>query len=209
MGKIMIIHRAFDEVFRTWSNIAVIRAILDTSVGLTGNEVARTAGMDPHAAINALSRLEELGIVHRQRGGRDHIFTLNRNHYLVVKAIVPLFKIEKVFFDEVTSAIDKALGGNVVSIVLFGSVAQGNETAQSDFDICCIVKNEDQKDKVQAILNNLSSKFHKRFGIKLAPIFFMKDEFVKKAKNRNRLVNQIIESGKLITGKNPKLLIHG
>ena len=50
----MIIYRAFDEVFRTWSNVAVIRALLDTNTGFTGNEVARAASMHPNSALKAL-----------------------------------------------------------------------------------------------------------------------------------------------------------
>ena len=93
----MIIYRAFDEVFRTWSNVAVIRALLDTNTGFTGNEVARAASMHPNSALKALTLLEGLGIVNRQIGGRDHIFSLNREYFLVQEAILKVFGIESSF----------------------------------------------------------------------------------------------------------------
>ena len=86
----MVIHRPFDEVLRSWSHVAVLRAILDSAVGLTGNEIARVSGMQPRSALKALTSLEELGIVHRQRGGRDHLFTLNRDHFLTREGLLPL-----------------------------------------------------------------------------------------------------------------------
>ncbi|MGA2623864.1 MAG: helix-turn-helix domain-containing protein [Bacteroidota bacterium] len=86
----MIMHRVLDEVLRSWSHVAVLRALMDTSTGFTGNEVARVSGMQPRSALKALSSLEELGIVRRQRGGRDHLFTLNREHFLVREALLPI-----------------------------------------------------------------------------------------------------------------------
>lgn len=47
----MIIYRAFDEVFRSWSHVAVIRALIDTANGFTGNETARVSGMSRQEQI--------------------------------------------------------------------------------------------------------------------------------------------------------------
>ncbi len=204
----MIVNRVFDELFRTWSHVAVLRALQDTATGFTGNEVARVSGMDPKAALKALTSLENLGIVRRQRGGRDHIFTLNRNHYLMEHGVIPLFKIEQRFYEEVKTAIANAVKRQALSVILFGSVALGEETPQSDLDICCIVKNKPQQEKLQSILDSISPTLHNRFGVKVGPIFFTLGEFKKKASKRNQLIIQILEQGKIITGKNPKALLH-
>jgi predicted nucleotidyltransferase len=204
----MIVNRVFDELFRTWSNVAVLRALQDTASGFTGNEVARESGMDPKAALNALTRLEELGIVRRQRGGRDHIFTLNRNHYLVERAIIPIFSAEHKFLDEIYSLIAKSVKGQALSIVLFGSVARREDTPQSDLDICCIVKNKTQQEKLQMKLDEISSTLHNRFGVKIGPVYFTLDEFRKKESKQNPLIRQILDQGKVIIGKNPKVLLN-
>lgn len=204
----MIVNRVFDELFRTWSHVAVLRALQDTATGFTGNEVARVSGMDPKAALKALTSLENLGIVHRQRGGRDHIFTLNRNHYLVEHGVIPLFTIEQRFLEEVKYVIAKATKGEVLSIVLFGSVARKEETPQSDLDICCILKNKAQQEKLQSHLDRISSTLNSRFGVKISSVFLTLDEFKKKASRRNRLIKQIIDQGKVITGKNLKVLLN-
>ncbi|MHB9011355.1 MAG: nucleotidyltransferase domain-containing protein, partial [Ignavibacteriaceae bacterium] len=135
----MVINRALDEIFRTWSNVAVLRALLDTNTGFSGNEVARVAGMNPRSAFKALTSLEELGIVNRVVGGRDHIFTLNREHFLVQQIILKIYPIESKFLDEVISALSAILKGHVYSAVIFGSAARKEEKSLSDLDICCIV----------------------------------------------------------------------
>jgi predicted nucleotidyltransferase len=204
----MIINQPFDELFRTWSHIAILRVLRDTVIGFSGNEAARLAGMDPKAAFRALNSLEILGLVRRQRGGRDHIFNLNRSHYLIEQGIVPLFEVEENFFKEVKTVIAKTLKPFVVSSIIFGSVAKRQETPLSDLDICCIVKNNSQKEKAIMALNNISNKLYDRFGLKLGPIFLTVSQFKEKASKQNTLITEILEYGKLVVGLQPRKLLH-
>ncbi len=204
----MIAPRSIDQVFRSWSNVAVLRALQDTAVGFSGRQVARIAGMSIRSALQALTSLENLGIVRRQRGGRDHIFTINRNHYLVEKGIVPLFIVEQKFYEEINSVIANNLRRKALSVIIFGSAARREETPQSDLDLCCIVKNKIQLEKAQTGIDAISPLLHNRYGVKLGPIFFTITEFRKKSAGRNPLITQIVESGKVISGKNPKVLLN-
>lgn len=205
----MIIHRTLDEVFRSWSHVAVLRTLLDTNNGFTGNEVARAAGMQPRSAFKALTALEELGMVRRQRGGRDHLFTLNREHLLIQEAILPLYYSELQFSNIVVTAISAILKKPILCAVIFGSIARKEETPRSDLDLCCIVKRENEKDIVREMLDSESSSLNRKFGVKVAPIFFTLAEFRQKAKKKNLLIREIIEHGKVIVGKNLKVLLNG
>ena len=202
----MVIYRAFDEVFRSWSHVAVLRVLVDTATGFSGNEAARAAGMTPPAALKALTSLEELGVVHRQRGSREHLFTLNRNHYLVRDALLRLYRSERQFPEVVFVTLSAILRTAVVSAFVFGSVARKEETAQSDLDLCCIVKAEKHKEAVRTLLDKESSGLYKKFGIKLAPLFFTIDEFRKKAKTRNRLVRSVLANNRVIAGRHLRRL---
>ncbi|MCH7722545.1 MAG: nucleotidyltransferase domain-containing protein [Bacteroidetes bacterium] len=203
----MVIHRVFNEVFRTRSNVAVIRALLDTNTGFTGNEVARVSGMHPRSAFKALTLLEGLGIVNRQRGGRDHIFSLNREHFLVQEAILKIFQVESKFPAEVINTLASILKKQVYSAVIFGSAARREENILSDLDICCIVNSVRERLFVSDTLNKKSQILYNKFGINLAPIFFTKSEFIRKRKSQ--LVKSIANEGIIITGKNPKGLLNG
>jgi len=203
----MVINRTLDELFRTWSNIAVVRALLDTNIGFTGNEVARVSGMHPRSAFKALTLLEGLGIVNRQRGGRDHMFSLNREHYLVQEALLKVFQAESKFPEEIINTLAAILKKHVYSAVMFGSTARKEENILSDLDICCIVNLMTERLFVSDLLNTKASLLHRKFGIKLASIFFTKAEFIRKGKSQ--LVKSIVSEGILITGKDPKGLLHG
>jgi predicted nucleotidyltransferase len=203
----MVIHRVLDEVLRSWSHVAVLRTLLDTNIGRTGSEIARIAGMHPLSALRALSSLEVLGIVFRQRGGRDHIFTLNRNHVLVQQALLPLYSGEKNFPEAIASALTKLLRRRVISAVIFGSVARQEETPQSDLDLCCIVHDRRRQDSVRELLQSRASAIYRDFGIKIAPLILTVAEI--KAKSKTSVVRDIVRSGKLLTGRRFEELIRG
>lgn len=202
----MILNKVFDEIFRTRSNVAVMRALMDTNTGFSGNEVARVAGMHPRSAFKALTLLEGLGIVNRQIGGRDHIFSLNRDNFLLKEAILKVFQVELNFKNEVMNSLAYILKQQVYSAVVFGSVAKKEENPYSDLDICCIVNTSSEALKVKQILNEKSNMLYKRFGIKLAPIIFSKSQF--KNKKDSRLIRDIVNEGILITGRNIKGLFN-
>lgn len=203
----MVIHRVLDEIFRSWSHVAVFRTLIDTNTGCTGNEAARNAGMHPRSALKALTALEELGIVNRQRGGRDHLFTLNREHFLVKDILLPLYQTENMFPGVIKREIASILKKHVISAIIFGSVARKEEKPLSDLDLCCIVNSVKEKDNVRELLNSKLKLMNVRYGVKLAPVFFTITEF--KKKSNTQLMKEIVEQGIVITGKNPKALIHG
>ncbi len=153
----MVIHRPFDEVLRSWSHVAVLRTLLDSAVGFTGNHVARVSKMQPRSALKALSSLEVLGIVRRQRGGRDHLFTLNRQHLLVQEGLIPLYQAESKHERTLEDSLAAALEGKVIAALIFGSVARREEMPESDLDLCCVVQTENQKDIIRESLASLSS----------------------------------------------------
>lgn len=203
----MVIHRPFDEVLRAWSHVAVLRTLLDSTVGLTGNQVARTSGMQPRSALKALSSLEVLGIVRRQRGGRDHLFTLNREHLLVKEGLIPLYQAESKFALMLEESVSAALEGKVVAALIYGSVARKEEIPESDFDLCCVVRAENEKQIVRESLASLSSSFNLRFGVKVAPLFFSLEEI--KGNLRTPLIRRILQEGRTIIGKLPRELRRG
>jgi len=197
----MIINKVFDELFRTWSNVAVLRALLYTNKGFTGNETARNAGMNPRSAFKALGLLEDLGVVNRIRGGRDHIFTLNRENYLVQEVIQKLFESEKKLPEEIKKTLTSILKNKVICAVIFGSAVRGEETLYSDLDLCCIVKNKNEAETAGEALDSKNPELKNKYGIKLSPVYFTETEFIK---NRNKqLIKNIVAEGIVLTGKLP------
>ena len=205
----MIFHNVLDILFSTWSNTAVLRVLQHYSNGITGREISRLAGMNHRACQKALATLESIGIIERRRGGRDHLFTLNRSNILVTDGVLPLLAVEQEFSKKAFAFLAHKLKKQCISIILFGSVARNDETVASDIDLCLIV---DAKKRIPAtgdVVHSLAEEFRQRFGGNVAPFIITHKEFVRRAKRKQSPVSAIINEGIVVDGLSLEKLVNG
>lgn len=205
----MIVHKILDSVFATKSNIAVLRVISKVKIGLSGREIAKQAGISAPSSLEALTMMENLNLVKRERGGRDHFFYLNRDHFIVDKIINPILNTERKYLDQIFSEIKKSLGKNSISLILFGSTARGEEKIESDLDICVVFKDSKMQRKLEEIISDIRTELLKKYGVSFAPYYITEKEFSKRFKLGKSPVADIIREGRLISGKSIKELING
>ncbi|HMN23987.1 MAG TPA: nucleotidyltransferase domain-containing protein [Ignavibacteriaceae bacterium] len=196
----MIVHKILNEIFSTYSNVAVLRALQDNKLGASGREISKKAGLSAPSCLQALTKLEKLNLVIRQKGGRDHLFTLNIDSVILNEAILPILDFERNLLSKIQSEIKKTIGKLSLSLILFGSVARIEENYESDFDVAVIVKNSENKLKIEDKLTTLILNLKKRFGINLSTIIFTQKEFVKKIKSKSPPANNIVEDGIVFSG---------
>ncbi|HCY78072.1 MAG TPA: hypothetical protein DHV28_19370 [Ignavibacteriales bacterium] len=205
----MKVHKILDAVFSTRSNIAVLRVISKVNIGLSGREIAKQAGMSAPSSLEALTAMENLNLVKRERGGRDHFFYLNREHYIVEKIISPILNVERKYPDQIYSDIKKGLGRYASSLILFGSTAREEEEIESDLDICVVFKDAISKRKLEKIISDLRIELFKKYGVSFAPYYISEKDFEKRARLKKSPVDDIIKEGKLISGKSIRDIING
>lgn len=204
----MIINKVLDQVFSRGTSITVLRALRNYASGISGREVARITGLAPKNSINTLTHLENLGLINRIRGGREHLFSLNRESYLIQNSILPLFQSEDKFEESLKREIKTKLKGKVVSVLIFGSVARKEETEESDLDLCLVYESSKNLENLEETVNLLSKELYKKYGVNLSPLYVSKKEFIIKAKSGKPPVKQIINEGELIIGENIKRIIN-
>ena len=204
----MVVNRPLNEIFSTYSNIAVIRELRDTTNGLTGREIAKRAGLSAPSAIKALSHMESLKIVNRQIGGRDHLFTLNFNNYFVKNILIAALQAEAGYLDMIKSELKKSISKELESLLLFGSVARKEETIKSDFDICVVLRDSDDKIMIKKKVNSCRDLLYKNYGINLAPFYIASKEFKRRAKAKKPPVDDIIKEGVVVSGKSIKGILN-
>ncbi len=205
----MIFNKILSSIFSSTSHIAVLRALQHHKIGISGREIARLSGLSPKSALSALSSLENIKIVYRAVGGRDHLFTLNRQNYLVKNGIISLLQIENKFLPQLLALIKQKLSKHCISIILFGSVARNEETIDSDMDICFVLQNKKSQKNIIPIIRDLQTQIYTEFGTSLAPIYFTSEEFRKRAAKNLSPVNNIIKEGVLVSGRPIRILTHG
>lgn len=205
----MVFHNILDILFSTWSNTAVLRVLQQYSNGITGREISRRAGMNHRACQKALATLESISIIERKRGGRDHLFTLNRTNILVSNGVLPLLAVEREFSKKASAFLAQKLKKYCISIVLFGSVARKDETAASDFDLCLIVGKERQAAAAGDSVHSIAGEFRRMFGGTIAPFIITRREFMYRAQRKQSPVPSIIKEGIVIHGLSMEKLTDG
>jgi predicted nucleotidyltransferase len=204
----MVVHKILDSVFATWSNIAVLRVLNKVKIGLSGREIAKQANMSAPSSLEALSSLENLNIVTRQRGGREHFFFLNREHYIVKKIIIPNLNSERKFSETIYSDIEKELGKHSSSLIVFGSTARNEEKIESDLDLCIVFNGTGEKSKIENIITEVNLSLFRKYGVSLSPFFISETEFKKRAGTKKPPVSDIIRDGIVISGKTIRKLLN-
>ena len=205
----MVLHNTFNEIFSSQSNIAVIREISKVQTGLSGREIAKLVGISPPTCLSILTQLENLSIVKRQRGGRDHLFTLNREHIIVKEIILNLISFEDKLLNILMQDIKKNFSKYCNSIFLFGSVARKEETIESDLDICFLINSIKSKEPLRDIISQKRSYYKIKYGVNLAPFFLTEKEFILRAKHNKPPVPDIVKESILIYGKSWEIILNG
>ena len=195
----MIIDKVLDHIFNSQGTVKVLRVLKNSMVGLTGRHIAVLAGITHQAAHNSLANLESLKLVNRVIGGSSHLFTLNRNNFIIKKVIQSVFDTEIEYRDSIFFIIKKALSKYTVCVILFGSVARKEETAESDLDICIIYDRD--KNILEQKGDLLRGNLYNEFGVTLAPFYISTKEFIKRVNTKKPPVSEIIKDGIVISGK--------
>jgi predicted nucleotidyltransferase len=196
-----ILRTPLNRIFYAPSHIAVLRALIDSLEGMSGREVARQAGINHQSCTQAISRLEEIGILQRLGTGKIQLIRLNRENFLVKELLLPLLKKERMFFSKIKAEIKSQFSNNAISVIIFGSAARKEEQPESDFDICIVVKNIKEKRKTQSIIDNILLRSFITFGIKVSSFVFTLHEAKSRIKKKDPLFKSILSEGIFLTGK--------
>jgi len=201
----MLVNKFLENLFSAPSNVSVLRVLNERVIGITGRETARLTNLTHRTALKSLTSLEELGIVDRITGGRDHLFTLNRQKVISQKIIHLIFEEEKNFSLNIISTLKKHLSKLTESIIIYGSVARKEELISSDYDICIVYTKH--LSKIENVVSKIRDQLNEQYSIQIAPIYISGSEFKKRARKKLPPVNTIIKEGNVITGKSIHELI--
>ena len=99
---------------------------------------------------------------------------------------------------DLRSLIKNAFSGNkaIVKIVLFGSIARGEEKPDSDIDLLIITKDNISKEKALATIDRLNGLFVACFGNSISAIIYSKKE--RTARQKLNLISRINKEGIVI-----------
>jgi predicted nucleotidyltransferase len=197
----MKLHNYLELVLGNKGTISVLRALVRYQGKVyTVRSLAEDAGISHTETAATINDLEKLGIVEVQPVGRAHQVSLNKKNRTFNKIIIPSINVEKNTLAELIQLLKKDLTtSKIISAVIFGSVARGEEKIDSDIDLLIVSNDHDHAiDQISIASRKVFAIFHGE----LSHIVFTEKEF--KAKKRGQLVQSMINDHILISGKRPQ-----
>lgn len=190
-----MISKILNNIFSSRSGISILRSLFNYTTGITGREISRLTGYSPKACHETLTSLEKFNIIKRIRGGRDHLFSLNRDHYLYKNILSSSFEVENNYLNTIKDDLKKNLKNYCISAYIFGSIARGEDTPESDFDICLVYENSNQRKHLENEIYEVKKYFFDKYGIIISPLYFSLNEFNRRRKTSKSPVPEILKDG--------------
>ena len=190
-----------EDILGHKSKIKLLRYLINSKLELTGRQLSRAIGIHHRTAHNALKELASFGVVVMHQTGRAIIYKVNDNNLLLERILRPIFALEKSLLSQTITTILKKVRLRVISAIVFGSVASSSERGTSDIDILFLVSSKREQHKLTEGLEKIEYDFLLKYGNMLSPLVLSIGEFVKRLKQKDRLILNIIQKGKSVYGK--------
>jgi uncharacterized protein len=166
-----------DDLLGTQSRISVLRTLAGAAEGISGREVARRGKLSAQSALATLRAFTALGVAQEQRSTGQSLYSLNRETLIYRTLIESLFEAERswtsTLLGSLRSHVSKvaALGqSEILWAGLFGSVARGTDTSDSDIDVAIIASSIEHAEALRDANASIVDSTSKSIGRRLSTI---------------------------------------
>ncbi|MEO5799819.1 MAG: nucleotidyltransferase domain-containing protein [Gemmatimonadales bacterium] len=156
----------------------------------------------------ALGELSGVGLMVREGVTARSPYRVNLEHELVQRVLIPLFAGEQTYvdaqFDALRVLIEESWRGRARFLYwggVFGSVARGEETSDSDLDLAMIIDTPDQVSAVHDSASIAASVFSRRFGRRVSPLILSRPQFARLAAAGELLAEGLVRDGRRLAGE--------
>jgi predicted nucleotidyltransferase len=205
-----------DLILSSTGKLRLLRALHATRAPMSGREAASAAGIAVQPAQRALGQLVALGVVRRDDTRSQHLYTLNRESYVVQRSLGPLFEAEHARVAEVFRDLRRAVTPfetgarpRLEGMYLFGSAARGADRIGSDFDVAAITATARDVDRVHETLAEFAPEVYTRHGLRLSAVVLDLRKLRAMHAGGDALVAELLQDNRRITGKRLEQLIDG
>lgn len=198
----MRLTKPLNVIIGNQTRVEILRTFFKYPGEFTGRHIARLCELPQATVQKQLQVLVDNDILTFRQIGRSKIFSLKEKSILY-PALKSLYEAEGKVLSQVEDLIRKAIRrssyfrNELVHASIYGSVAKGKETPQSDIDIFLLFKNQFDKHLAGENLENVSEQITTISGMHLHPYAWSLKKFNKLNKE---LVHNLEENSRLIYG---------
>lgn len=201
------LRRSLNAILAGEGHVRVLRELLRHGGELGAADVAARVALSPQHVRVVLGHLVRLGLVDQLGPGRARLYRARAAHPLA-GPLAALFAAEEERFPAVLAAMRDAAAAmrpRPLAVWLYGSVARGEDTPESDVDVAVIAAGDD----LDAILNDLRERLRDRaeeLGVELALVGATPAD-VARAENGDPWWQSVVRDAIPVLGPDPKALL--
>jgi len=188
----MRFHISLLDVLNSKTKVKIVKFLLPHEASMSEREIASILKVS-HMSINRTMReLSDINFVDFVTVGKAHLWKVNRKSYAfkalstLIKGVSGIKEPVRELEDTLLKHLPKPL---VKKVILFGSIAKASEEPSSDIDIFILVKNKQDKVKLEQSIEKLSNTCLEVYGNRLAPYILTEQQM--KQKKDLKLISDI------------------
>jgi len=188
----MKFHTSLLNLLNSKTKVKIIRFLLTYEASMSEREIASILKVS-HMSVNRTMReLADMNFVNFVVVGKAHLWRVNRKSYAfkVLHKLIKKVSETKEPLENLKETLVKNLPKALIKrVVLFGSLAKGSERPDSDIDVFIVVKNNQDKQKLEGFLDKLSNICLEVYGNRLAPYVLTEKEVSQK--KRLKIISEV------------------
>ena len=186
----MRVNKPLTQILDNGNKVTVLRhLVLYPSEVATGRSLARALGMNQATCNNALNSLHRAGIVTRKHAGRSAIYEVAKDTAVYEELLKPLFEKEAEIPEEAVRMLVRGLEVKSIRAIMFGSVARGTDTPESDTDIMLVIDDAADREKVLDRLSENTPEAFARFRTGFNVTLLTEGELARRIKRKDAFIS--------------------
>ena len=193
-----------DVILTGTASVRVLRALLAHGGLLSVSRLAGDTLLTPNGTRDAMALLERAGVVESLGSGRTRLYRAIAAHPVVI-ALDALFAAERARFEAMLAGLTAACDVPAVSAAwLFGSVARGEDTRDSDLDLAVVVDApEPNVDTIADAVRERAREHERRLGFTSSIVAVSVGGLRRLRAERARLWSELLHDARVLRGPSP------
>jgi len=194
-----------DAVLGSTAKVKILRALLPLTSPVSGREAKLLSGVRSQGgALQALTELAQLGVLHEERIRGARLYRVNRAHH-VTAALETLFQIEGQRISSLRALIENHLALNglinhVQAVILFGSAARGDARPGSDLDLFVVTNSARVNARVDDAMHDIAHEATRMLGLNVSALVMPRARLRQRWRSGDPLLRNIQAEGRLLLG---------
>jgi predicted nucleotidyltransferase len=195
-----------DDLLSSQARLRVLRYLCTVGGEHSGREIARAIGMGETPTNRALKALADTLVVLYRVAGRAHFYRVNEGHTLVKQVLRPLFAAEEGLQDTAIAELVTGLDMPLDTVLVYGSVARGEDSWHSDLDVLIITPTTDDARQVEEHIWQRDDDLLRRYGV-ISVRTLSRVELQQGAQGGEKWLMEALREGVVVKGTHPQLLL--